>query len=508
MFYPENTMKSACTNKSMVVAATTEAVEAGISVLRQGGNAVDAAAAAAFALVVTDPAMCSLGGRSQVLIYLAESQIVGIDGATQTPGKVSGPSKRGYGYQTCAILGTPAALEEMVAEYGTLPLRLVMKPAIQLARDGFIIKKDYQELFEQHQKTLRRYPGTVKHFLKEDGTCYAEGDRFCQPTLARTLEMIADEGSGEIYRGKLAQAIAKDMANNNGLIKKDDLAQYHTLAGEIVEGEYRGYKIVSRGDQCDGASVIEMLHILEHFPLSDYEATDPIYLHLLAQALYIGFADELLPDWQQVSKALASRRVREIDQEKALPVPIDPAGETGLGDTNHLSVLDEDGNAVSLTQSIGPPFGSKVANPELGFLYAYSYDMHQHPTRYYREKSSQSPTIAFHDGKPFMVLGSAGSVRIPASIVQTIVNVIDHKMTIENAVASPRVFLTDRHLNLEAFNVSDSTLGELEKMGYAIKAYPQLDGWFGRVHAILTDPVREEICGASDPRDNGSAGGF
>lgn len=348
----------------------------------------------------------------------------------------------------------------------------------------------------------------VTHFLKEDGSCYTEGERFYQPALAKTLEIIADEGAGEIYRGRLAQVIVKDMLNNNGLVRKDDLAQYHTLPGEIVKGEYRGYKIVSRGDQCDGASVIEILQILEHFPLGDYKPNDPTYIHLLAQAMFIGFADEFLPDWQQVSKALATRRVREIDVNKALPVPIDPKGLSPEGDTNHISVIDENRNAVSLTQSVGPPFGSKVANPELGFLYAYSYDMHQHPTQFYREKSSQSPTIVFKNSKPCMVIGSAGNVRIPASIVQTIVNIIDHKMPLEKAVATPRIFLTDQHLHIEASNLIEATLRKLENMGYNIKVYPELDGWFGKVHAILYDDQTQRVYGAADPRDCGAAGGY
>jgi len=502
------TQRSAVTSNAMVVAPTPEAVQAGVSVLCQGGNAVDAAAATAFALTVTDPAMCSLGGRSQILIYLKDGQFLGIDGATQSPRLVFEPARKSYGYRTCAILGSPAALEEMVIRFGSLPLRIIMKPAIGLAQDGFVIKKDYHDLFAEYKKIFRRYPGTARHFLKEDGSCYVAGETFRQPALARTLEIMANDGAGAFYKGKLAQAIAADMLNNNGLIRKDDLAQYHTLSGEIVDGNYRGHKIVSRGDQCDGASVIEILHILEHFQLSDYKLSDPQYLHILAQAMFIGFSDEYLPDWQQVSKALAVRRVREIELTKTLPVPIEPEKPARDGDTNHLSVIDEEGNAVALTQSIGPPFGSKVANPELGFLYAYSYNLAEHPLQYHREKSSQSPTIVFRDNQPYIVIGAAGNIRIPASIVQTIVNVIDHNMSLDEAVSSPRVFLTDQELHLEAAELPESTLTELQRLGYNIKVHDNFDGYFGRAHAILIDRLTKKIYGAADPRDYGAAGGY
>ena len=499
---------SASASKAMVVAPTPEAVEAGLSILRQGGNAIDAAAATAFALMVTDPAMCSLGGRSQILIYTKAGRAIVIDGATQSPRLASEPADMGHGYRTCPIPGSPAALEEMVEKYGSLPMRIMVKPAIQLARAGFVIKKEHHESFRKYGKRFRLYPGTAKHFLKEDGSCYSEGERFVQPALARTLEIIADEGAGVLYRGKLARVIIDDMLSNGGLIREDDLAQFRPLSGQVVEGTYRDYDILSRGGQCDGASVIEVLQILEHFPLSEFQRTDPQYLHLLAQAMYLGHADEYLPDWQQVSKALAARRLREIDETQALAVPVKPASSANEGKTNHLSVIDEAGNAVSLTQSIGPAFGSKVVNPELGFFYAYSYDMNSDPVPYQREKTSQSPTIVLRDGKPFLVIGSAGSSRIPASIVQTIINVIDHKLSLEQAVAAPRLFLTENKLRMEVMGFPESTLQKLGELGYKIKQYDEIDGWFGRIHAIMVDASAKKLYGAADPRDNGAVGGF
>lgn len=494
--------KTATSEKAMIVAPTPQAVDAGLAILRLGGNAVDAAAASAFALMVTDPVMCSLGGRSQILIHLKDGTHVGIDGATQAPGYFFEPSGTGHGYRTCPVPGSPAAIEEMVKEYGNLPLKVIMQPAIQLAQNGFSVKEDLSQAFKANEERLRLYPGTVRHFFKEGGALYETGETFAQPALARTLEVIANRGARELYRGRFAADIVRDMEVHKGMIRAEDLENYHVRRGEIVEGEYRGHRIISRGGQCDGASVIEILQILEEFDLASYSVNDPVYLHILAQALYIGQADELLPDWQQVAKELALRRVREIDLGQALPVP--RRREKREGETNHLSVIDAEGNAVALTQSIGPSFGSKVANPELGFFYAYSYDMNDDPVPFQREKTSQSPTFLFKDNKLFLVLGSAGSNRIVSSIVQTVINVIDRGMTLEEAVSHPRLHLYEGELRLESFHLPPLTLDRLRGLGYRVRAYDTLNGWFGKVHALLIGPT---IYGVADPRDFGAAKG-
>ena len=499
--------KSAHGQQAMISAPTPEAVEAGLSVMKRGGNAIDAAAAAAFALMVTDPAMCSLGGRSQILIFLNDRSLAGIDGATQAPLRIDEPAQTGHGYRTIPVPGSPAALELMVESYGRLSIEEILESAIRLAEDGFIIKKDYHDAFRKYGETLRLYAGSRRHFFKPDGSAYSEGEVFKQPALASTLRIIARQGAGAMYSGPLSRIIVRDMKKHGGCIRRDDLARYTPLTGEIVEGSYRGLRVVSRGGNCDGASVVEMLHILEHFDVAGYDTDNPEYIHLMAQVLYMGFEDEHMPDWQQISKALAARRLREIDMNKALPVPVRPR-RNPQGDTNHLSVIDAKGNAVSITQSIGPTFGSKVANPELGFLYAYSYDMNDAPIPYQREKTSQSPTMLFRKDRPFLVLGSAGSSRIPGSIVRTIVNVVDHGMTLENALASPRCFIRENELRLEAAGLRQSVFDALTAYGYRLNPYDALDGYFGRVHAVLYDPSGKFIIGASDPRDYGAAGGF
>lgn len=490
----------------MVSAPTPEAMEAGVSILEEGGNAVDAAAATAFALLVTDPQMGSVGGRSQILIHLSDGSFIGIDGATQAPLRVDEPWGVGHGYGVIPMPGSPAALEEMLKEYGTLPLQKVLAPAIRLASEGFIIKEDLHEAFRTHEETLKRYPGTRAHFFKKDGSPYSAGDIFRQPALARTLETLARDGAGALYEGSLADALVEEMEANGGLIRHDDLARYRPREGEVVFGNYRGFDLAARGGNCDGASVIQMLHMLEHFDSPDFELTDPEYIHILAQLIYIARTDEYVPDWRQVSRAHAARRVREVDLTRALPM-VEGGVPDREGDTHHLSVVDSAGNAVAITQSIGPSFGSKVASLEMGFFYAYSYDMNDDPVPFQREKTSQSPTMLLKDGHPYLVLGSAGSGRIPGSIFRTAVNVVDQGMSLEEALASRRWYLADNQLRIEVAGLPPETLAGLEALGYELAPYTSLDGYFARVHAVLIDPDTGVLIGGSDPRDHGASGG-
>jgi gamma-glutamyltranspeptidase/glutathione hydrolase len=488
----------------MVAAPTPEAMEAGRVVLENGGNAVDAAAATAIALWVTDPLMSSVGGRAQILIRLADGTVVGIDGATQAPLRVDEPAELGHGYGTAPIPGAPAALEEMLKDYGTLPLAQVMEPAIRLAEEGFVVKSDVHEYLRTYEDRLSLYSGTRTHFFKPDGSLYSEGDTLRQPALATTLRAMAEAGTDALYRGPLADAIVADMEEHGGLVQHDDLDQYRPLVGEVVRGEYRGHEIVARGGNCDGASVIQMLQMLEHFDLGAYDPKDPEYVHILAQTLHVGQGDEHVPDSVQVSADHAASRVREIDLAGVLPPGTQGSPD---GDTNHLSVVDGEGNAVAITQSIGPNFGSKVVNPALGFFYAYSYDMNDDPVPFQREKTSQSPTMILEDGGPFLVLGSAGSSRIPGSIVRTAVNVIDHGLSLWDAVEAPRWFIADGELRIESDEFSAEALDGLRGLGYVLQEYEGRDGYFARVHAVMADQRAGLLWGASDPRDLGAAGG-
>jgi gamma-glutamyltranspeptidase/glutathione hydrolase len=499
---------AAFSQKAVVAAATPEAADAAITVMEAGGNAVDAAVAAAFALMVTDPAMCSLGGRSQVLMRLADGTLVGIDGATQVPRGIGGPARSGRGYKTCPVPGSPAALDETWRRFGHLPLREVLEPAIKLARDGFVATRDLRERVEKAQASPTRDWGSATRGFGPDNADPSVDGRLVQPALARALEVIATNGAGDFYRGTIAAAIVRDMAAHGGLVTADDLAQYRPMAGVVLKGSYRGLQIIGRGDQCDGASVIEGLRLLERYPISTFDRFGFESLHLIAQVIYLAVADEFLPDWLQLSRELSLRRSREIDLSRIMPVSTKAERSPTDGETNHVSVVDAEGNAVAITQSIGPLFGSKVANPEFGFFYGYSYAMNEAPVPLQREKTSQSPTIVLADGKPYIVLGSAGSSRIPGSLIQTIVNVVDFGMTLKEAIDAPRIFLHGSELRIEAVGASASAVKAFESLGYRVKSYEQLDGWFGRVHGALVDRKSGTLSAVSDPRDAGGAAGL
>jgi len=490
----------------MIAAPTPEAVAAGQAILARGGNAIDAAAAAAAALWVTDPAMASVGGRAQILIRLADGRILGIDGATQAPLRLGEAAGLGHGYGTAPVPGAPAAIQAMLDEHGTLSWGEILAPAIRLAEEGFVLKEDLPEAFHQFGESLWLYAGTRTHFLKADGSTYSTGELFRQPALGQTLRVLARDGAGALYQGPLADAIVADMEANGGLVQHDDLSQYTPLEGPVLQGDYRGFDIMARGGNCNGASVIQMLQMLEHFDLGGYEITDPEYVHVLAQTLLIANLERHGPDSIQISKAHAAQLVREMDLGRAL-LPPAQEGTPRNGETNHLSVVDAEGNAVALTQSIGNSFGSKVVNPELGFFYAYSYDMNDEPVPLQREWTSQSPTILEKDGELFLSVGSAGSNRIPGSIVRTVVNVIDHGMTLEEALAARRWFISNDELRIEGEGLPGPVKEALKAMGYDLSLYPSPDGYFARVHAVLVDPDTGLLTGGSDPRDYGGAGG-
>jgi len=490
----------------MVSAPTPEAMEAGVSILEGGGNAVDAAAAVAAALWVTDPAMASVGGRAQILIRFADGRVVGIDGATQAPLRLGEPARIGHGYGTAPVPGAPAAIQAMLEAHGTRSWQEILAPAISLAEEGFVLQEDLAEAFQRYGESLWLYPGTRAHFLKADGTPYSEGERFRQPALALTLKVLSQDGARALYEGPLADAIVADMEANGGMVRYDDLAQYRPLEGPVVRGRYRGLDIVARGGNCDGASVIQMLQTLENFPLSEYDITDPEYIHIVAQAQFLANLERHGPDSIQISRDHAAELANGMDLTSVSFSPA-PAPIQGDGETNHLSVVDGQGNAVALTQSIGNSFGAKVVNPELGFFYAYSYDMNDEPVPLQREWTSQSPTIITRDHELFLVAGSAGSNRIPGSIVRTAVNLIDHGMKLEEALAARRWYIADNQLRIEVPGLPGETLDGLKAMGYDLRPYEGLDGYFARVHAVLVDPETGMFLGGSDPRDYGAAGG-
>lgn len=517
--------KTARSRHGMVATGSPYATAAAVSILESGGNAVDAAVAASFALMVADPPMTSLGGRAQILLLLEDGRLVGIDGATQAPAGVpplSGEEDTRSGYQIVPVPGALAALAEAVARYGRLPLSAVLQPAIKLAEEGYVVTPKVGESWKNVQDELAANPGAAHNYLKSDGSPYKVGDVFRHPRLARLLRQLAEVGPEVFYRGSVAEAIARDVKANGGFLEASDLENYRPQAAEVVRTTYRGFEVATLGGNAWGHTLTEMLNILGHFSL---RAGDPPAeeLELLARVIAQALADrpqrldslEPKPDGYPLdliaSPAFARRRAEEIRQEMSQPAQ--PSDETLLPrqqqdhETTHLVILDDDGNAVSLTMSIGPRFGSRVATPELGFLYAHSYRMRSRPTPGERDATEMTPTVVLREGRPVLALGAAGSARIPAAILQVISYVLDRGYSLEKAVAAPRVYAEGNRIRMHT-EFPPAFAEALRVRGFDIELITRGSRrHLGTVQAVGYNPESAEYVGAADPVYDGTAAG-
>ena len=515
--------KFATGTRGMVATGSTYATEAGVLALEAGGNAVDAAAAAAFALMVTDPANTSLGGRAQILVRLATGETIAIDGATEAPAGVpplGGPKDDRTGYATAAIPGAPAALDLLVRRYGKRSLREALAPAIELAEQGFLVPERLAGTWRRTRDQLAGSAGAARTFLKPDGSTWSAGERFRQPALARVLRQLADSGVEVLYRGGIADAIARDMARNRGFVTAADLAGYRAQDGVIVRTRYRGHEVASAGGRAWGNTMTEMLNILGNFELRrgppDAREVE-LFARVIAQALedrpqQLGTLrpkPDGLPLETLSSPEFAKERAERIRRAMAgEPVPhgAGPAPDQA-GDTSHLSFMDTEGNAVALTMSIGPSFGTRVATEELGFLYGYSYRMRSDPTPGARDLTEMTPTIVSRDGQPVLVIGGAGSERIPSAILQVLSNRIDRDWPLGRALLAPRISAVDTMVRMQP-GFPAAIRRALEIRGFQVEIIARDDPRHaGLVHAVGYDPASGRFTGAADRDDSGSAAG-
>jgi gamma-glutamyltranspeptidase/glutathione hydrolase len=516
---PAPSQKFARGRNGMVVAATPAAAAAGAQLLEQGGNAADAAAATAFALMVTDPPMTSLGGRAQILVRLADGTVAGIDGATQAPAVVpplAGPQDDRTGFAVVPVAGNPAALAELVRKFGRKKLSDVLRPAITLAEEGFAVSPVVGTIWEETRARLARDPGAALLYLKPDGSAYRSGESYRNPRLAALLRRLAERGPQVFYRREIARQLAADVTARGGYLRESDLAAYRALPAVVHRTRYRGHEILAVGRRAWGGTLVEMLNILEHFP-SGQSQPDPKEIELLARIIARAVADRLeasrpprpgeerIPVEALTSPEFARRRAEEI--RKALEQNVAPpsAPSPRNGETTHLAVVDAAGNAVSLTTSIGPRFGAAVATAELGFLYAHSYRMRENPVPAARDETEMTPTIVLRQGQPFLIVGAAGSERIPAAILQVVRNVIELGMPLEQAVQAPRIFAQGRRALLDD-RLPPALADALRQRGFEVVVQSHAPAHhFGIVHAILRDPATGELFGAADPVYDGAA---
>ena len=512
--------KVARSRNGVVTTAHPLATEAGVAMLEQGGNAVDAAVAAAYALAVVEPSMSGIGGRAQILIHTADGEIKGIDATTQAPSSydhITAPKAK-YGYPTVGIPGVVAGLDKALKSYGSLPRATVMGPAIKYAKKGTPILPG--EVFRRKWvvNQLNEFEGTRRHFLKKDGTVHDPWEITKQEDLAKVLQAISDEGATLFYKGWIAERMVEDVQRNGGVLTMESLAEYKAEDSYIVKGNYRGYDLAALWLPSYGAITIEALHIMEAFPDSLFDGADwaRVIYHAISAAYLDRAGDLPMEDADRLtSKAWAQKRALETGllSSKALPsessnTELPPAWTDPVGHTTHLTVVDRNGMVVALTQTVGPIMGSKVATPGLGFIYAATLGGYLGEMKAGQRAASHiSPLIVMKDGKPILALGAAGGSRIPSAVVAITSRVIDQGYSLDKALALPRVYPVEKGIDLEwtgdnGWSVQDSSY--LAGLNYKV-FITRRPGMFGRSNSVMLDTLKGEWIGASDPDWEGSA---
>ena len=525
-------------SKGMVTSNHPLASLAGTEMLVMGGNAIDAAIATMFALSVVEPMMTSIFGAGFINIRLADGTCTTIDNYATVPGgarddmfeaipdnlenDVVGELNR-TGYLAAATPGTLLGWATAVERYGRLSLAEVIAPAIRFARHGFRVSPYLHSIIAMEQQNLASYPASAEVFLP-GGNLPAVDSTIVRHDYANTLEAIAANGPDYLYRGELGRVVAEDMAKNGGLITEADLDGYRIYERPPVRGTYRDYEIVSMGPTSSGGThIIQILNILEGFDIAGMGFGTADTIHVIAEAMKIAFADRFrymadpattdIPlDWL-TSKAYADERRAQIDMSRAQSYTAAIQTEGEGASTTHCCAMDADGNVVSTTQTLNGGFGSKVTVPGTGMLLNNCMHlMDPNPGRTNsiapgkRILSSMSPTIVMKDGQPLMALGTPGGVRIFGSVMQAIVNVIDHGMTLQQAVEAPRLWDRGPVLEIERGFAGVETLkADLEGRGHRVETPFRVAGG---MNGVMRDPESGLLRGAACWRADGVPMGY
>lgn len=519
----------------MVVTSQHIASDVGIEIMRAGGNAIDAAVAVGYALAVTNPCCGNIGGGGFATIHLADGRDVFLNFREKAPlastenmflddkGEViEGLSLKGY--KSVAVPGTVLGLDTLLTKYGTLPRSVVMAPAIRLAEEGFALTQGDADILNGAAKSLADQPNVAGVYLNGDKP-WAVGNLLVQKNLAATLKMISEQGPDAFYKGSIADRVVAASAANGGILSRQDLETYTVTEDQPVRCNYRGYELISAPPPSSGGTAIcQILNIVEGYPLAELGFNSSQTIHFMVEAMRHAFVDRnfLLGDPAFVKNPL--ERLLSEDYAALIRAQIDPSKASASKDvqpatpphegteTTHYSIVDSKGNAVSITYTINALFGAKVIAGDTGFFLNDEMDdftvkpgvpnlfgLVQGKTNAIapgkRPLSSMSPTIVTKDGKVFMVFGSPGGSRIITIGVQVFLNVVEHGMTIQEAVNAPRIhhqWLPDQ-VTVEPFALSSDTRKNLEAMGY--KIVEQLP--WGAAEAILIGPAAAEAAESS-----------
>jgi gamma-glutamyltranspeptidase/glutathione hydrolase len=540
--------------KNAIVASQHElASKIGVDILKRGGNAVDAAVAVGLALAVVYPEAGNLGGGGFMLIRFKDGRTVAIDYREMAPkaatrdifvdkdgNLIRGEGSSTIGYRASGVPGTPAGFDLAHRKYGSGKIKWaeLVEPARKLAEDGYVLSKRLADLLKSYRGNLEKYEDSRRIFLR-DGKYYEEGEVFKQPDLARTLARMQKEGAREFYTGKTAQLIAADMKANNGLITLEDLKNYEAKEREPLRGQYRGYEIITMPPPSSGGIVmLQVLQMLEKYDLKKMGYNSAEKYHLLTEASRRSFADRAEymadPDFADVpTKSLLDKnyllgRAETIDLTKASKSSEVKQGEITISEgteTTHYTVVDAEGNVVSNTYTINDLYGSAVTAKGTGVLLNDEMDdFAARPGRPNmfgliqgernkveggkRPLSSMTPTIVLRkDGSPWFAVGARGGPRIISAVMQTVINMIDHDMNIQQAIDAPRIhhqWLPD-HIYYEPYGMSPDTRRILESYGHRFNSSP---GYIASATGIEIEAKTNVKLGAIDSRSDGEAVGY
>ncbi len=502
----------------MVSTAHFQATDAGVRMLEAGGNAIDAAIAAAFALGVCEPAASGLGGQTMMMIHLAESgRTFALDGSSRAPNRATPESLSDgellRGHRATTVPSTPACLRYALEKYGTMRLSKVLQPSIELAENGIYVSDLLHGLMGRERKHLRAHSGGAI-FLQDGRRPYPAGSTLKQPALARTFRRISKYGIKSFYSGRIARQIHDDMVANDGLLRRDDLAQVpRPIERKPLSCRFRGLRVFTFPPPAAGRTLVENLNVLSHFSDEELDLDSPQGAVRVARSIQQALIDRddrpFDPNFypQLQNKRMVSKR-HAADVAKKLGAKMPPTS----GETTHLSVMDRFGNVVALTQSIERVFGSFVATPELGFLYnnymsAFEYKTISHP--YYLRPNavpwaSVAPSILLKGKKPYLAIGSPGSERITSAIVQVLLRL--SSLTPLEAVDAPRLHCSlEGKLSYEAERFTPGVVRALKRRRFEMDEREPYSFYLGCVQLVYREG--DVFTGVADPRRDGSARG-
>jgi len=518
----------------MVSSAFPDATKAGVEMLKKGGNAIDAACATAIALGVCEPQASGIGGQSMGIIHL-NGKSYAIDGSSRSPSLAHSSvytkkKNRRLGYKATTVPSTLALIGFLHERFGTLEWQKIIAPSIHIAKRGYKITQ------LQHSLQVRELDNFLsiksksgaKYFLKDGLVPYDVGDRFIQKDLAETLTAISEYGYRVFYQGNIAKKISEDMKNNRGLIREEDLAYIpEPLIRKPIRRKYRHVTVSTLPPPAAGRTLLLTLMMLNHLPSKFLRSSKPSSYHFVAETFRKAFLHRVqrpfnrhtydqIQDKLHLQRSFAKQMADSIHNSMDATLPmIDP--DFGGEDTTHLSTMDNEGNAVGITQSVELAYGSKAAADGMGFLYnnymsAFEFTTPNHPY-YIRPNAipwtSVSPALIFNNSKLWMVVGSPGSQRIFSTITQFLSRIIDGNLPMDKAIERPRFHCSiGGNVSIEDGGFRTEIVDYLKDMGYEISIKERYSFYHGAIHATMKLQTQDGFQGVAEVRRDGIAEGL